>query len=105
MASTFINIDDINIDLIEKINPFQKAFEILSKSVTRKVLKLIQETIDAIKIEITTEEALILANKLKDFKHQMGRLPDKNSTDPLERRLAEFIIYMKNYAREQSNHE
>lgn len=103
MANTFVNIDDINIDLIDKINPFQKAFEILSKSVTKQVLKLIQETIDATRIEISTEEALILAPKLKVFIQHMGRHPDKNSTDPLEQRLAEFIIYMKNYAREKAN--
>ena len=103
MANTFVNIDDINIDLIDKINPFQKAFEILSKSVTKQVLKLIQETIDATRIEISTEEALILAPKLKAFIQHMGRHPDKNSPDPLEQRLAEFIIYMKNYAREKAN--
>ena len=34
MAGSFVNIDDIHIDLIDTINPFQKAFEILSKSVT-----------------------------------------------------------------------
>lgn len=103
MANTFVNIDDINVDLIDKVNPFQKAFEILSKSVTKQVLKLIQETIDATRIEITPEEAVILANKLKSFMQHMGRQPDKNANDPLERRLAEFVIYMKNYAREKAN--
>ncbi|HRG63502.1 MAG TPA: ATP-dependent helicase [Burkholderiales bacterium] len=102
MANTFVNIDDINIDLIDKINPFQKAFEILSKSVTRQILRLIQETIDAIKIDITPEEAIILAPKLKLFISHMGRAPEINAADPQERRLAEFIIYMKNYAREKA---
>ena len=32
MAGSFVNIDDIHIDLIDQVNPFQKAFEILSKS-------------------------------------------------------------------------
>ena len=32
MANKFVNIDDLNIDLIDSVNPFQKAFEILSKS-------------------------------------------------------------------------
>lgn len=43
MAGSFVNIDDIHIDLIDTINPFQKAFEILSKSVTAQVLRLIDE--------------------------------------------------------------
>jgi hypothetical protein len=34
MAKKFINIDDLSIDLIDTINPFQEAFEILSKNVT-----------------------------------------------------------------------
>lgn len=81
MAGKFVNIDELNLDLIDRINPFQKAFEILSKSVTAKVLRLIQETIDATRIEITEEEALILAPKLKQFMAQMERLPDINSND------------------------
>jgi superfamily II DNA or RNA helicase len=102
MAGKFINIDELNLDLIDRINPFQKAFEILSKSVTVKVLRLIQETIDATRIEITEEEALILAPKLKQFMTQMGRLPDINSNDLREKRLAEFILFMKNIQRERS---
>ena len=52
MAGSFVNIDDIHIDLIDQVNPFQKAFEILSKSVTTQVLKLIDEHIQSTKIEM-----------------------------------------------------
>lgn len=103
MANTFVNIDDINIDLIDKVNPFQKAFEILSKSVTKQVLKLIQETIDATRIEMTEAEALLLAPKLKTFVMHMKREPSKDATDPLERRLAELVIFMRNIRREKQN--
>ena len=41
MAGRFINIDELHIDLIDRINPFQQAFEILSKSVTPNILKAI----------------------------------------------------------------
>ncbi len=60
MADSFIDIDDIHIDLIDRINPFQKAFEILSKSVTKKVLKTIQDHIAASRIKMDFEEAKIL---------------------------------------------
>lgn len=103
MANTFVNIDDINIDLIDKVNPFQKAFEILSKSVTKQVLKLIQETIDATRIEMTEAEALLLAPKLKTFMLYMKREPSKDAIDPLERRLAELVIFMRNIRREKQN--
>ena len=39
----FVDIDDIHIDLIDMVNPFQEAFEVLSKSVTAKVLKLFKK--------------------------------------------------------------
>ena len=39
MAGKFVNINDITIDLIDTVNPFQRAFEILSKSSPKQVLK------------------------------------------------------------------
>ncbi|EOQ98604.1 DEAD/DEAH box helicase [Leptospira wolbachii serovar Codice str. CDC] len=60
MADRFVNIDDLHIDLIDQINPFQKAFEILSKSVTSQVLKVIQEAIESTRMKMDFEEAKIL---------------------------------------------
>jgi hypothetical protein len=102
MADRFINIDELHIDLIDQINPFQKAFEILSKNITKSLLKVISETIDAQKILMTDEEAVILYKKTKSFLEKYGREPKLNSNDPLERRMAEAIIYLKNKKR-QSN--
>ena len=102
MAGQFINIDDLNIDLIDSINPFQRAFEILSKSVTARMLKIIQDTIEATRIEMTDEEAVILWPKIKAFVHEHGwKAPDREAYDPLERRLAEALIYIKKQRREQ----
>jgi hypothetical protein len=95
MAGQFVNIDDLNIDLIDSINPFQEAFEILSKAVTSSVLKVIQDTIDSSRIEMTVEEAMLLFPKAENFVRQTGRKPDISSADPLEKRLAEGIIFLK----------
>ncbi len=95
MADTFVNIDDIHIDLIDKVNPFQRAFEVLSKSVTTRILKVIQETIEATRIQMSVEEAIILWPKIKEFVKTYGKEPKLNSNDPLERRMAECIIYLK----------
>ena len=95
MANRFVNIDELNIDLIDRINPFQKAFEILSKNVTTHVLRVIMETIEATRIEMTPEEALHLWPKIKDFKKTRGEEPNINSLDPHERRMAEALIYLK----------
>lgn len=101
MAGKFINIDDLNIDLIDSVNPFQHAFEILSKSVTAQVFRVIQQAIEATRIQMTDEEAIQLWPKIKTFVKNSGREPDINSFDPLERRMAEALIYIQDQRRKQ----
>jgi superfamily II DNA or RNA helicase len=103
MAGQFVNIDDLDIDLIDRINPFQKAFEILSKDVTTKVLRVIQDVIAATRIQMTLEEALILWPKINDFVKTNKREPKLTSSDPLEIRMAEAIIYLKEQKRQANN--
>jgi len=103
MANKFVDIDQLHIDLIDQVNPFQKAFEVLSKSVTTHVLKLIQESIDSTRIQVTKEEAIVLWPKIKDFRATHGREPNINSLDSLEKRMAEVIIYLKAEKRKQAN--
>ncbi|MDX8377105.1 MAG: DEAD/DEAH box helicase [Mariprofundales bacterium] len=102
MAGSFIDIDDIHIDLIDRINPFQKAFEILSKSVTKNVLKVIQDHIAATRITMDNEEAIILWSKIKEFQILYNRAPNLKSNDPLEKRMAECIIYLKEEKRKKA---
>ena len=99
MADTFIDIEEINIDLIDSINPFQKAFEVMSRSVTTQVLKVIQETIQATRIKMTDEEAMILWEKIKAFVKVNGKNPSINSNYPQEQRMAECIVYLKDKKR------
>lgn len=101
MAGTFVNIDDIHIDLIDQVNPFQKAFEVLSKSVTTKVLKVIQDTIEATRIKMDFEEAKLLWPKIQEFIKLHKREPKLNSHDPLEKRMAECIIYLREEKRKR----
>ena len=103
MAGQFVNIDDLNIDLIDSINPFQKAYEILSKSVTPKVLKVIQEVIASTRIQMTLEEAMLLWPKLNAFVKNNGKEPSIKSNDPLEVRMAEAIIFLKEQKRKSQN--
>jgi len=103
MADAFINIDDLSIDLINSINPFQNAYEILSKQVTPNVLKLIQDSIGLTKIQMTTDEAVKLYNMLSDFKNKHNRLPDINASDEREKRMAEAMLFLANLKRERAN--
>ncbi len=101
MAGRFVNIDDLHIDLIDQVNPFQRAFEVMSKSVDAKVLKVIQETIEATRITMDFEEAKILWPKIQAFVKTYQREPNINSYDPLEKRMAECIVYLKAEKRKQ----
>ncbi len=101
MANKFINIDDLHIDLIDSINPFQRAFEILSKTVTANVFKSIMECIEATRIQMTEEEALLLWPKINAFVKTHGREPQMNAYDPLEKRLAEALVYLRHQRREK----
>lgn len=102
MAGSFIDIDDIHIDLIDRVNPFQEAFEVLSKSVSAKVLKIIQDTIEATRIQMDFEEAAILWPKIQEFIKVHNRQPDINSIIESEKRMAECIIYLKEERRKKA---
>ncbi len=102
MAGRFVNIDDLHIDLIDTVNPFQKAFEVLSKSVTKQVLRLIQDAIETTRVDMSDEEALLLWPKIQAFVRKTGGRPDVRSGDPLEQRLAGALLLLQKRRREQN---
>lgn len=105
MAGSFVNIDDIHIDLIDSINPFQRAFEILSKNVTVRMLKAIQDTINITKIEMTEDEAKILWPKILEFRKNTGEAPSLQSFDPKEVRMAEALLFLQELKRRKMQEE
>jgi hypothetical protein len=100
MANKFVNIDEITIDLIDTVNPFQRAFEILSKSITKQVLGVIQDVIDSTRVEISEDEARILWPKINAFVRKTGARPDIRSDDPQEQRMAEALLLLQKMRRE-----
>ena len=101
LTNRFINIDKLNINLIDSINPFQRAYEIISKSVDTKTLKVIQDTITEQKYDMTMEQAIILfKGPLQDYvKEHDGRVPSVNDPDPKVRELAVALEKIKNQKR------
>lgn len=97
VANQFIDLDKLNINLIDSINPFQRAYEILSKSLTPDVLRTIQDTIDAQREEMTKEEAILLYKKyLPQYKEEHGgALPTASDPDPNARRIAVAIAFLR----------
>lgn len=100
MAGKFVNIDELNIDLIDTVNPFQQAFEILSRSVTKQVLSLIQDAIDETRLEITDEEARLLWPKIRKFRAETGRKPSMRADDPKEARMGEALLFLQKQVRD-----
>ena len=97
LANKFVNINDLSINLIESINPFQRAYEIISKSLTPEVLHTIQYEIESKREGMTTEEAVILFSKYlpKWREEHDGRLPTLNEPDANGRRIAMAIEHLK----------
>lgn len=88
MADKFINVDDLDINLIESVNPFQRAYEVMSNNIDSKTLHLIQQTIDAKKVDFSESELAILYPQIKEFVAKNKRYPDKESDDELEVKYA-----------------
>jgi len=105
MADKFINVKDLDIDLIDSINPFQLAYEIMSKSVDSEVLKRIHGAITARRIQMTEEEAVALWPRIKSFNETHGREPSLAAPSPMERRLAEALEWIRAKKREQMRAE
>lgn len=95
MASRFVNLDDLTIDLIDSVNPFQNAFEVISKKVGTDVFRVIQDTIAGSRISMTDDDALALVPKIKAFviSHN-GKYPALNSNDAEEKLLAQGQAYL-----------
>jgi len=84
-----LNVTELDIDLIDSINPFGEAYSILSKAMNEERLREVQAIVEARRIAITPEEAKELANRAVLFKRDRGRLPSLTAADPWERRMAE----------------
>ena len=105
MAEKFVNIDDISINLIDSVNPFQRAFEVMSKSVTPSVLRIIEGAIAATRLDISEEEAVALWPKVQQWAKVNGRRPDRNSSDPNEKHYAEVLLFLQRLKQQRQAQE
>ena len=85
--------------MIDSVNPFQKAFSILSKSITTRTLRVIQESIEASRFDGTMEEAVLLFRKAKDFEKAKGQPPNLNASEPSEKRMAKALAFLRKQIR------
>lgn len=98
-----MDVRELDIDLIDRINPFETAYAVLSKSLSEGTLKQVAAVIAGKRISLTLDEARDLARRALKFKHERGRLPEITSPDPWEKRMAEGVAFLARMKAEASN--
>lgn len=101
IAEQYVEVSKLSINLIDSINPFQRAYEMLSKSITPEVLRTVQFAIEEQRTDMTKEEAILLIKKYlpKYREEHNGAVPTLNDTEPLNKRIAQAIAYITNMIR------
>lgn len=84
-----LDIRELNIDMIEAINPFEEAYSILSKTMNEERLRQIAALVKTKRTKITPEDAKIYARRAVEFKQVHKRLPSPTAQDPWEALLAD----------------
>lgn len=98
-----MDVRELDIDLIDRINPFGEAYAILAKTMSEESLKQVQAVISAKKVQLSPEEARDLARRAAKFKQERGRLPDITSPDAWEKKMAEGVAYLVHMKQEAAN--
>ena len=97
------SVTELDIDLIDRINPFGEAYAILAKSMTEERLRQVAEVIAAKRITLSLEEARELAKRALRFKQEKSRLPSLTAIDPWEKRMAEGVAFLQRKVKEETN--
>ena len=99
-----MDVRELDIDLIDRINPFEAAYAVLAKSMSESTLKQVAAAIANRNASIPYEEARELAVRALKWKQERGRAPDITSQDPWEKKLAEGVASLAKFrARQDAN--
>lgn len=97
------DVRELDIDLIDSINPFGEAYAILAKTMSEESLKQVQAIISGKRVNMSMDEARELAKRALKFKQERGRLPSITSADAWEKRMAEGVAYLAKMKAEAAN--
>jgi hypothetical protein len=98
-----LDVRDLDIDLIDHINPFSGAYAIFSKKMDVKNLTKIAEIIAGKRVNLTIEEAYNLAERALKFYTEKGRRPSLTAQDPWEQRMAQGVEFLRKKRAEEKN--
>jgi hypothetical protein len=90
-----MDVRELDIDLIDHINPFGAAYSILAKTMSEDSLRQVQAIISAKRVTMTVEEARELAKRALKFKQEKGRTPSITAVDAWEKRMAEGVAFLQ----------
>ena len=79
---------------------FDEAYSILAKAMNENSLKQVAAAISGKRTALTPEEARELAMRAVKFKRERGRVPNANSPDPWEKKMAEGATAFVRYKQE-----
>ena len=98
-----LSVTELDMDLIDRINPFGEAYAILAKSMSEERLKQVAAVIAAKRVNLTVEDARELAKRALRFKQEKGRVPSITAADPWEKRMAEGIAFLQRKVKEDND--
>jgi len=98
-----MDVRELDIDLIDRINPFGEAYAILAKTMSEESLKQVAAIIAGKRVNLTIEEARELARRALKFKQERGRAPSITSPDAWEKRMAEGVAFLARATAEAKN--
>ena len=98
-----MDVRDLDIDLIDRINPFSEAYAVLARTMSAESLQQVAAVISAKKVQLAPDEARDLARRALKFKQERGRLPSITAADPWERRMAEGVAFLARMKRKAAD--
>ncbi|UES42140.1 DEAD/DEAH box helicase [Roseibium aggregatum] len=100
-AKRFINVQELQVDLLGGRRDFDDAYELLSKELSEELLSRLHGEVRALKVNMTQEEAEKLYDRIKEFIAREGREPNLNAPNGREVRLAEALAFLRKLSREK----
>lgn len=105
LVRKFVNVQDVDIDLIDQINPFKSAYEILSKDLNTTTLAQINSALTTKTIKITEAEAARMIPKIEKFMELNGHPPSSLSENPSEKYLGQVYDYFLEMKRKRASEQ
>jgi superfamily II DNA or RNA helicase len=97
----FVDVRDLQVDLLGGRREFVDAYELLSKALTEDVLTRLHGEVRAMKVTMTQDEAERLMPRIREFTQREGREPSLNAPNGREVRLADALAFLRRLARQR----